>query len=202
MNILLLEDTKVLNKAITQLLTMDNHTVLSFTDGQDALENINYSIDLYILDITVPNVNGLELLEYILNFNSTSKVIIMSADISIDTISKAYELGSIDFIKKPFEIKELQLKILAMHNRHDKLLHSINYIESLSSLTHKEKSLLKLLVENKNEIVTLEDIDNAVYTEDTMSTDALRSLMKRLRSKLADDIIKTMPYQGYMLVDI
>ncbi len=203
MNILLLEDTQVLNKAITQLLKMDNHTVLSFVDGADALNNIDNDIDLYILDITVPNINGLELLESILNYNAVAKVIIMSADTSIDTISKAYELGSIDFVKKPFEIKELQLKILAMNHRQDRLFDSIEYKESINKLTHKEKQLLKLLLENKNEIITLKDIENTVYSnDDTMSTDALRSLMKRLRSKLKDDIIKTLPYQGYMLIDI
>jgi len=203
MNILLLEDTQVLNKAITQLLKMDNHTVLSFVDGADALNNIDNDIDLYILDITVPNINGLELLESILNYNAAAKVIIMSADTSIDTISKAYELGSIDFIKKPFEIKELKLKILAMNHRQDRLFDSIEYKESINKLTHKEKQLLKLLLENKNEIVTLEDIENTVYSnDDNMSADALRSLMKRLRSKLKDDIIKTLPYQGYMLIDI
>ncbi|MBL6970103.1 MAG: winged helix-turn-helix domain-containing protein, partial [Campylobacterales bacterium] len=149
------------------------------------------------------NINGLELLNYILNYNSTAKVIIMSADTSIDTISQAYRLGSIDFIKKPFEIKELQLKILAMNHRQHKLLDSIEYKESINKLTHKEKELLKLLLENKNEIITLKDIENTVYSnDDNMSTDALRSLMKRLRSKLKDDIIKTLPYQGYMLIDI
>lgn len=203
MNILLLEDTVVLNNAITQLLELDNHEVQSFTDGQDALKHIENNINLYILDITVPNINGLELLKYILNYNSTAKVIIMSADTSIDTISQAYRLGSIDFIKKPFEIKELQLKILAMNHRQHKLLDSIEYKESINKLTHKEKELLKLLLENKNEIITLKDIENTVYSnDDNMSTDALRSLMKRLRSKLKDDIIKTLPYQGYMLIDI
>lgn len=203
MNILLLEDTQVLNKAITQLLKMNNHTVLSFVDGADALNNIDNGIDLYILDITVPNINGLELLESILNYNVAAKVIIMSADTSIDTISKAYELGSIDFVKKPFEIKELELKILAMNHRQDRLFDSIEYKESINKLTHKEKQLLKLLLENKNELITLEDIENTVYSNnDTVSADALRSLMKRLRSKLKDDIIKTLPYQGYILIDI
>jgi DNA-binding response OmpR family regulator len=203
MKILLLEDTTALNKAISKILTQDGHDVLSFTDGNDALNNIDSSIDLYLLDITVPNINGLELLEDIINYNSTANVIIMSADTSIESIKKAYEIGCIDFLKKPFDIEELRLKVDRLISKIDKLFSTVKFKDSSLKLTKKEKLLLQVLVENKNDIVTIETIEDFVYQDQGMSTDALRSLMKRLRSKLQDEsVIKTMPYQGYMYMDL
>jgi DNA-binding response OmpR family regulator len=203
MKILLLEDTLSLNKAITQILDINGHEVLSFTDGQEAMNNITSHIDLYLLDITVPNINGLELLTMIKNYNQYSKVIIMSADTSINTLSLAYKNGCIDFLKKPFDVKELQLKISRFAIVQNELLSSIKFRDSINSLTLKEKKLLELLVNNRNEIVSMEEIEEFVYAEITMTTDAARSLVKRLRSKLIDpNCIKTMPYQGYMYMDL
>ena len=118
MNILLLEDTVALNKAIKEVLELDEHDVISFTDGVDAVKNISPDIELYLLDITVPNINGLDVLKLILEKYPKAKVILISADISLQTIYKSYAQESIKFIKKPFMIKELQSKISTLEEQH------------------------------------------------------------------------------------
>lgn len=117
MNILLLEDTFALNKAIKEVLELDNHHVISFTDGLDAVKNISSDIDLYLLDITVPNINGLDVLNLILEKYPKAKVILVSADIALQTLYQSYAQESIKFIKKPFMIKELQDKVSKLGNQ-------------------------------------------------------------------------------------
>ena len=199
MNILLLEDTLSLNKALKELLEIEGHNVLAFSDGNDVLNNIDENIDLYLLDITVPNVNGLELLKLIMNFNPNSEVIMISSDQSIESLKTAYTSGCLDYIKKPFLLEELQLKVDRIRSKIDNLFGGIKFQDSIHSLTHKEKELLTLLVKHKNDLVTVDQIDSIVYAESTMTMNAMRSLVKRLRYKIDGEIIKTLPNQGYVL---
>ena len=112
MKIFLLEDDYSLNEAIKEILELEKHTVDNFYDGEIAFDNIlNNNYDLYILDINVPNIDGLEVLEKIKSISLILNVIIISANINIDLIKKAYLLGCDDYLKKPFDLEELALKI-------------------------------------------------------------------------------------------
>ena len=111
MKIFLLEDDYSLNESIKEMLETENFIVDSFYEGDVAYENIIGDYELYIFDINVPNIDGLYLLEHIKNINPNSKVIMISANINIDQIKEAYLKGCDDYIKKPFDIVELLLKI-------------------------------------------------------------------------------------------
>lgn len=117
MKIFLLEDDYSLNEAIKEIIELENHSVKNFYDGQTAFDNISNNFDLYILDINIPNINGLEILKNIKNINPKTKVIIISANININLIKEAYNLGCDDYIKKPFDIEELLLKIHRYENK-------------------------------------------------------------------------------------
>ena len=111
MKIFLLEDDYSLNESIKEIIELENHTIDNFYDGEVAFNNFSNDYDLFILDINVPNIKGLELLKIIKNTNFRTKVIIISANININLIKEAYDLGCDDYLKKPFDLEELVLKI-------------------------------------------------------------------------------------------
>jgi len=199
MKILLLEDDVALNRAIKKVTEIDKHTTTSYLDGQDVYDTLDDSYDLCILDINVPNINGLELLNLIYTQDSSSKVIIISSNTDIYSLQKAYKLGCIDYLKKPFHLEELRIKIAKLDISEVDLLSHIKLQNSADTLTKKEKDLLTLLLNNQNTTVTYDMIEESVYKDKAMSMDGLRALVRRLRVKLADDIIQNVLEEGYRL---
>jgi len=197
MNILLLEDNIALNRAIGKVLQLDDDSVTSYTDGQEVLNNLNIAYDLYILDINVPNISGLELLDLIYKQNSSSKVIIISSNSDVQSLQKAYKLGCMDYLNKPFHLEELRIKINKLSVEKYNILSNVTLKDSNTTLTKKEKDLLALLLKNQGLLVTYEMIEENVYRDKLMSMDGLRALVKRLRLKLAEDIIENILEEGY-----
>ena len=210
MKIFLLEDDYSLNESIKEMLETENFIVDSFYEGDVAYENIIGDYELYIFDINVPNIDGLNLLEHIKNINPNSKVIMISANINIDQIKEAYLKGCDDYIKKPFDIEELLLKINKYtqkphiiildenlyFNKNDKKLF-LNNIEI--ELTKNERNLLILLINNKSNKVSHSQIEDYIYDRVSKSSDAIRSLVKRLRRKITKDIIFNSLDEGYYI---
>ena len=202
MNILLLEDDIALNKAIKRVLELEYHSVTTFIDGQDIVESLNTIYDLYILDINVPHISGLELLEMILRKNDQAKVIIISSNTDVESLQTAYDLGCVDYLKKPFHIAELRAKINRLKISREHLFSTIKLKRGNETLTKKEKRLLNLLLDNLTLVVSYEMIANYVYENKPMSMDALRALIRRLRGKLADDIIQNIIDEGYSILNV
>ena len=210
MKIFLLEDDYSLNEAIKEIIQLENHIVDNFYDGDVAFNNISNDYDLYILDINIPNMNGLEVLKNIKNKNPKTKVLIISANINIDLIREAYILGCDDYIKKPFDLEELIFKI----NRYEKK-NKLIYLEenivfnllnkellidgNILELTKNEKNLLFLLVENLGVKVSYQQIENFVYQGESKSSDAIRSLIKRVRKKIPKEVIFNSLDEGYFI---
>lgn len=210
MRIFLLEDDFSLNEAIKEIMEVEGHFVDNYYDGEMAYNNIFSKYDLFILDINVPNIQGLDILKKIKEINFNSNVIIISANVNIDLIKKAYSLGCDDYLKKPFDIEELVFKI----NRHEKKNRYINLQNNILfnnfkqelfidnnkiELTKNEKNLLSLLIEYKGKTVTYSQIEDFVYSGDSKSSDAIRSLIKRLRRKIPDNLILNSLEEGYYI---
>jgi DNA-binding response OmpR family regulator len=210
MKIFLLEDDYSLNEAIKEIIQLENHIVDNFYDGDVAFNNISNDYDLYILDINIPNMNGLEVLKNIKNKNPKTKVLIISANINIHLIREAYILGCDDYIKKPFDLEELIFKI----NRYEKknkliyldkniafnLLNKELIIDGgIFELTKNERNFLFLLVENLGKKVSYEQIENFVYQGESKSSNAIRSLIKRIRKKLPKELIFNSLEEGYFI---
>ena len=198
MKILLLEDDIALNKSIYDALVYSGYSVDTFFDGNDVIDNLSSIYDLYIMDINVPNISGLELLNLIHNQNNQSKIIMISANTDINIIENAYNLGCIDYLKKPFHLEELRIKIDMLFSNSNSLLEELT-LKPDSNLSKKEKRFLTLLLNNKNSVTTYQMIDEFVYEDKTMTNDGIRALVKRLRGKLEDDIIKNLPEEGYTI---
>lgn len=210
MKIFLLEDDYSLNETIKEMLEINNHKITSFYDGEVAYKNIFDNYDLYILDINIPSLNGLEILKSIKNMSTKTKVIMISANINIETIKEAYALGCDDYLKKPFDVEELILKVEKLNkkdtnvfldeNIYFNLISNELYIDSQKvELTKREKDLLILLLDNKGKTISYENIENFVYQGESKSSDAIRSLLKRLRKKLPKDLILNSIEEGYFI---
>lgn len=212
MKILLLEDDFALHKAIKQILQIQGHEIVSYYDGLEALEHLFDRYDLYLLDVNVPNIDGIEITQKIKSIDAHAKIIILSAYNDIQTIKSAYKNGCDDYLKKPFDLEELLIKVQKIDNGIDTapmiLTETLSYnmaTKSLSfegtviELTKKEALLIHLLLSHINTHVPYSHIFDVLYPSEESDMNALRSLIKRLRKKLPDDLIKNVLDQGYII---
>jgi len=212
MKILLLEDDYSLNETIKEAIQSYDYEVDSFYDGLDAYENISSKYDLYILDINTPNIEGIDVLSHIKNCNSKTKVIMISAIIDIEKIREAYKKGCDDYIKKPFDIDELMFKIEKLDEKNLQSFKRLDLNTTFCSqkkelfinntqcdLTKNERYFLHLLLENIGNTITHEQIEDFIYSGTSKSPDAIRSMVKRLRKKLPENIIQNNIEEGYFI---
>ena len=214
MSILLLEDNKKLNETITKRLKMKNYNVASFTDGAEAYEKITEGFSCFILDINVPNIDGINILRKIREFYEIVPVIIISASVELDVIKQSYDFGCNDYLKKPFFIDELEIKIEKLCQiKDDKIYFDIDsYFDFISStiisnnkeirLTKKEKLLMNLFLSKKNQVITYETIENYVWEGNYVSLESIRSLIRRLRKILDKDFIQIVIDTGYIFKNL
>ena len=211
MKLMLVEDEYLLNKTIKTYLSTKGYEVDGFLDGMDAVEAISPVYDLFIIDIDIPQINGIEILEHIRSFSPDVPVIMISATIEMQMITKAYTKGCSDYLKKPFDIKELELKIraftrsvdtktvLGKESVYEKEAQQLIYKDELITLTPQENTFLLLLLDNRGHVVRNEQIEVAIWGIDNTKP-PLRQLVNRLRKKIPEDIIKNRIGEGYIIV--
>ncbi len=209
MKILLLEDNKTLNEAITLKFENKGDKVFSYYDGEEAYNNITEGFSCFILDINVPNVNGIKILQKIREYYSFVPVIIISSNVEYEIIKDSYDFGCNDYIKKPFFIYELEKKVENLCNMNKQEIEFdkncfFNFYEGTITiekekyeLSPKEKLLMNLFLINKNSLVSYENIQNYVWEGEYTSMDAIRTLVRRLRKKLLKSYIKASTSRGY-----
>jgi len=113
-HILLLEDDEVLAETLRELLQSHSYKVNVVHNGNDAVDaSYDNAYDLYVFDINVPDMNGLELLESLRNAEDSTPTIFISALVDLNSISKAFEIGADDYLKKPFFPEELLIRVNA-----------------------------------------------------------------------------------------
>ncbi|GMQ55690.1 secretion stress-responsive two-component system response regulator CssR [Vallitalea sediminicola] len=218
--IYLVEDEENLNSILTSYLQKEGWDITSFLNGYDAEKAINDYPDLWVLDIMLPGVDGYELIKEIKETNSDIPVIFISArDADLDRVI-GLEMGSDDYLAKPFLPRELVLRIKKLllrvykgkttRDRSNKLYIFSYYIDeakrmvylndNLINLTSKEFELLLLFVKNKNYAFSREDILNSVWGEDYFGNDrAVDDLLRRLRKKMPELNIETIYGFGYRM---
>lgn len=209
MKILLLEDNKTLNETIKLKFELKEYEVDTYLDGQEAYDNIENSYSCFILDINVPNIDGIKILKKIREYYEDVPVLIISASVELELIKESYDLGCNDYLKKPFFIDELEIKVDKLCNVSKKIvtfdkecLHDfkkciLNIDKINTKLTQKENLLINLFLKNKNELVSYESIQNYVWEGEHTSLDAIRTLVRRLRKKLPKSYVKASSNRGY-----
>ena len=184
-SILLVEDEENLQDALRLNFEMEGYDVTSAYDGAEALKAVHSEyFDLIVLDVMLPEIDGITVCENIRLFNSEIPILILSAKNNSTDRVMGLQKGADDYLTKPFDLTELLLRVKKLSNK-SKLISSkmpiteifnfgknnINFkaLECKTkggetvALTKKEAMLLKLLIENKNEVVPREKILQAVW---------------------------------------
>ncbi len=215
MKILLLEDELLLNTAIKEFLEEQGHSVIDTIDGNEALDVIEHArFDLLILDINVPYLDGLSLLETLHAKKRYIPAIYISALVDIEDISRAFDLGCYDYLKKPFHLKELALRIeKVMSAKQEPTLHvtlSNNYTYDAQNttlyfdkvpqtLSKKQLQIIDVLSKNIGRIVDFEMFRIYVWDEAIIDNATIRAEVNRLKKSLKEDFIINVRAMGYMI---
>jgi len=205
--IAIIEDEELIRESLKELLELQFQTD-TFKTIKEFLKN-DQTYDIIIGDINLPDGNLLEELKKHPNMVKDSLLIIISGMTDIENIKKSFEIGALDFIKKPFEFEELLVRINRFIKKNDvQLSENIYYSPSkkilkvngeIVDLTFKESKFLELLIEKKGAYATFEEIESYVWGEPIVPN-TLAALVKRLRKKLKKDIIESKRYLGYRLI--
>jgi len=215
MKILLLEDDVMLNRAITQYLQSTGHNIRTARDGNNCLRILDEeSFELLILDINVPDINGFEILERLHNKNIIIPTIYISALIDIEDISRAFELGCYDYLKKPFHLKELTLRINKISqsqivpNKNKQLSNSYSFNSNTLTLLYNNEAqtlpkrplqIIQLLAKFKNSTVNYDMFREFVWNDDDIDNATIRAEVNRVKKALKEDFITNIRGLGYMI---
>lgn len=207
MKILLLEDNELIAKALIYLLKENNYEVDLCTSINEANNKETKKYDLMILDITLPDGNGIDFYKK----NNNVKTIFLTALDEEEDILKCFNLGCEDYITKPFKTGELLAKIKRILNKEntikvknitldlDKMIVLKDNEEII--LSQLEYKILVLLFHNLGKIITREFILNGIWdeSENFVEDNTLTVYIKRIRAKIGDNIIKTVKGIGYRI---
>lgn len=210
------EDEEDLNSLIKTYLEHEGYEVASYLNGTDAIKDIDKNPDLWILDIMLPgDISGYDIIKKIREKNDVVPVIFTSArDEQLDKII-GLELGSDDYITKPYSPKELVLRVnniikRVYKNDNQKLVYNNYYIDTKKrivtlidkeiNLTTLEYDLLYMFVTNLGKSYSRDEILNIIWGEDYYGADrVVDDLVRRLRKKCPGLNINTIYGYGYRL---
>lgn len=213
--ILVVEDEFHMRNIIKEYFGARYIGIIEACNGYEAIELMDDSIDLILLDIMMPGIDGYEVCQQ-LRVKSMRPIIFMSALSEDDNQLMAYELGADDYVTKPFQLAILYAKCIAMIKRDQKIdqqimtlghiqLDKLNHIlfvdrESIN-LAHKEYELLLYLCEHRNQLLTREQILDRIWGYDYYGDGrAVDTYIKKIRKKLGkySCYIQTVIRVGYM----
>lgn len=220
MKLLVVEDEKELLDSTCSYLQKEDfvcEAAANFFEAEDKLLSYNY--DVVILDINLPDGNGLDLLEHIKEKSPQTGVLIVSAKNSLDDKLKGLDLGADDYITKPFHLAELNSRVNSLLRRRkfegnkNIVFHEIEidpvaktaFVKSKAlDLTKKEYFLLLYFVTNKNRVLTKEAIAEHLWGDNIDMVDNfdfiythMRNLRKKLKKMGANDYLQTIYGLGY-----
>ena len=224
MRILIVDDDDALRDQIRKILTGQRHVVETAADGEEALDKLfDTPFDAVVLDIMMPNVDGLTVLKELREAGMDTPVIILTAKGDVDDRVKGLDLGADDYLAKPFSLDELSARLRALLRRSGGQCDSMLQVQDLMldtvsrrvtrgkkqvELTPREFSILEFLLHNKNRVVSRFNLAEHVWGDDfdpfSMSN-FMDVHIKNLRHKIGDSgcekIIRTVRGVGYIVGD-
>jgi two-component system OmpR family response regulator len=203
MNVLLIEDDNNLNETISSYLETVGYCVTSVLNGFEAAEIVaSRFFDIYIIDINIPGIDGLELLRRIRDKQTDKPVIMITASIELESIQSSFGLGCNDYIKKPFYLEELTIRmerLLTKSGGSDtviRLSEGINYDIEYEELTvngeikrlrKKERRLINILLRNVHKTIPTNVIEDFVWENEIKDSYPLRQLVSELKKQLGEE---------------
>ena len=214
--ILYVEDDEIARENGIEYL--ENYFELIY-DASDAIKALQlyekYKPDIIITDIQMPKLNGLEFVKRIRQKDKKTQVIIITAFSDKDYLLKAIELGLVKYLVKPVREKEFEEALFLCINALEKdetniiQLDEITFFDTFNKnlissnemvkLRAKELNFLELLIKNKNRYVSYEEIENYVWNDSVMTKDALKTLVKNIKTKIQKDLILNLTNSGYKI---
>ncbi|MBI2783453.1 MAG: response regulator [Porticoccaceae bacterium] len=216
MRLLLVEDDTSLAAGLSLALRNKGFAVNHVARGDHALLAVQTDPpDLIILDLGLPDMDGLDVLRQLRNTNRTIPVLILTARDTTSEKVAGLDLGADDYLAKPFDIDELDARLRAMSRRLGSATGSILTAGDLSlnlatreltkgdqpvDLSRREYALLRALLENRGKVLTRESLEGKLYAwGEEVASNALEVHIHHLRRKLGADVIKTVRGIGYSL---
>jgi len=224
MKILIIEDEIDLLISISNYLAKENYICELADDFRKATHKLTaYDYDIILLDISLPDGNGLELLKTIRKFQLKAGVIIISAKDSLDDKINGLDLGADDYLSKPFQLAELNSRIRAvLRRRHfdgtsiitfrefaiDTYARVFNINDKEIILTPREYDMLLFFMINRNRVLTKEAIAEHLWPDQIAMADTLNfiythlnNLRKKIKNGGGTDYVKTIYGTGYKFTD-
>jgi len=221
MKILLVEDSKQLNKALTAVLKRNSFVVDSAFDGEEALFFIKeYKYDCIILDVMIPEINGIEVLKKARADGIKTPIIMLTAKSTTEDKIIGLDAGADDYLTKPFVVEELLARIRALTRRNptyddnenlkygdltlDLSTLCLSKDDKKVFLTNKELQIMALLMKHEGKVVSVDLISQNVWDfEADFTNENIWVFISYLRKKLENlgsfVKIKSIRYQGYCL---
>lgn len=217
--ILMVEDETSISDFIKGELEYEGYSVCIKEDGREGLEEaLKNEYDLIILDIMLPSMNGFEICRRIKRVKITPIIMLSARDSVMDKVN-GLQIGADDYIPKPFAIEELLARIEVVFRRQDNLNNSIVKFKDIVidrssrivkknnneiNLTNKEYELLMILIDNKDKVVTREELLDKIwgygYEPETNVTDVyIRYLRSKLDNRNKEEYIQTVRSVGYIM---
>lgn len=215
--ILVLEDDELFASTLEDFLIEEKFVIDIAKDGEECL-SLNYenNYDLYIFDIKVPKISGLELLASLRNSEDNTPTIFLTSYKDKDTLQEAFVKGCDDYLKKPVDLDELLLRIKALLKRNKKQFELIKLTEILDfnpinkriyengidlNLPTKILDLIELFIENRGDIVTKEMIINRLWAaNEDYSEGSIRVYINQIKKLFSDvNVIVNIKGIGYKI---
>ncbi len=215
MNILVVDDEKLIRDVIKEYLTLEGYHVIEASDGVEAINKYrNSNINLVIMDVMMPNMDGYTACKEIKKIKDVPFIMLSARSAEYDKLI-GFDLGIDDYVTKPFSPKELVARVKAILKRDNKeniislagikiddLAHEVYIDDEEITLTPKEYDLLKFLIENKNIALSREKLLSSIWGYDFYGDDrTIDTHIKTLRSHLGKyrNMIKTIRGMGYKI---
>jgi two-component system response regulator QseB len=216
MRILLIEDDELLGDATQTGLSQYGYTVDWLKDGESAKLAFQSEVfDLIVLDLGLPKMSGISLLQSLRQSGNATPVIILTARESIEDRVKGLDAGADDYLTKPFDLDELSARVRALirrstgradstiHYRNvelDPAAHTVSLDGQEVNVPRREFALLQKLLENSGQVLSREQLMQSVYGwEEDVDSNALEVHIHNLRKKLDASFIRTIRGVGYMI---
>ena len=219
--ILVVDDEPAIRDLITDVLNIAEFQVTQAEDGLEAINQIRKNkFDLIILDVNLPKFDGFAVLEKVRESAPTQPIIMISARTEKEDVTHGLRLGADDYIRKPFSVEELLLRVQNRLRRNqittqaihiagpisvNEIEHKVTFEEEEIELSPTEFNLLTILIQNKNKVISKERLLDLVWGLDfATSTNVVDTYISYLRKKLHKDGfegIKTIRGVGFKLED-
>lgn len=216
MRLLLVEDDELLGDAVKTGLIQFGYTVDWLKDGESARSALKTdTFELVILDLSLPKLTGIQLLQAIRQAGNLTPVLILTARESVEDKIKGLDQGADDYMSKPFDLNELSARIRALVRRSqgrakpviqyrhitlDPAAHTVKVGETFINFPRREFALLQKLLKHSGQVLSREQLMQSLYGwEEDVDSNTLEVHIHNLRKKLHADFIRTIRGIGYMV---